>query len=47
MLDMHEKLSGLSPFQRHAMVLHAINLREGLECTGFQEDDPEHKGTQS
>ena len=35
MLDMQQKLKDLSNFQRYALILHAINLKEGLVCTGF------------
>ena len=34
------KVADLPLFQRYALICHAINLKHGFICTGYQEDDP-------
>ncbi|CDW89962.1 UNKNOWN [Stylonychia lemnae] len=43
MLDVSSQFQNLLPFQRQALIFHAINLFKGLRCTGFQEDDPKNE----
>jgi hypothetical protein len=40
-LSDEELLSSLPAFQKYALIYHALNLKHGFQCTGFQEDDPQ------
>ena len=42
MLGLSDDLLSILPaFQKYALIYHALNLKHGFQCTGFQEDDPQ------
>jgi PI31 proteasome regulator N-terminal len=41
LLGLVDVLPTLKPHQLYSLIYHALNLKVGFTCTGFQEDDPQ------
>ena len=39
-LLLDQSAESLGQLHQYALIFHSINLFKGLNCTGFQEDDP-------